>query len=75
LVGGELAVSQDSLKQTGADGLARVHRHNRAPAILVSQEVMAAFDPKNLKACLFEGGNKVATGDTRIPAHAAMVTR
>lgn len=35
LVGGQLAVSEDSVKQTGSDGLARVHRHNR-PAILVT---------------------------------------
>jgi hypothetical protein len=38
LVGGQLAVSEDSVKQTWADGLARVHRHNRAPAILVTQK-------------------------------------
>ena len=50
LAGGQLAVSEDSVKQTGTDGLARVHRHNRAPAILVTQEVIAAFTAKNAKA-------------------------
>lgn len=49
LVGGQVTVSEDSMEQTGADGLARVHRHNRAPAILVTQKVMAAFNAKNAK--------------------------
>ena len=35
-VGGQLASSEDSVKQTGTDGLARVHGHNRAPANLVT---------------------------------------
>ena len=63
------------MKQTGTDGLARVHGHNGAPAILVTQEVMATFDAKNAKSYPFEGGNEVGTGDAGIPAHAAMVTR
>jgi hypothetical protein len=45
------------VKQTGADGLAKVHGHNHGPAILVTQEVMAAFDANNAKACFFEGGD------------------
>jgi len=45
-VGGQLAIPEDSVKQTGTDGLTRVHRHNRAPAILVTQEVMATFNAK-----------------------------
>jgi hypothetical protein len=36
LVGGELAVAQDLVEQAGADGFARMHRHNGAPAILVT---------------------------------------
>jgi hypothetical protein len=75
LLGGQLAVPENSVEQTGADGLARVHWHNRASAILVTQEVMAAFDANNAKTCPFEGGNEVGTGDAGIPAHAAMVTR
>jgi len=51
------------MEQTGADGLARVHRHNGASAILVTQKVMAAFDTKNAKTCSFEGGNEAGTGD------------
>jgi len=74
-VGGQLAIPKDFVKQPGADGLARVHRHYRASAILVAQEAMAAFDAENGKAGLYEGGNKVGTGDAGTPAHAAMVTR
>jgi hypothetical protein len=36
LVGGQLTVSEDSVEQAGADGLARVYWHNRAPAIVVT---------------------------------------
>jgi hypothetical protein len=50
LVGGQLAISQDFVKQAGADGLARVRRNNRAAAILVTQKVMAAFYAKNAEA-------------------------
>jgi hypothetical protein len=46
-----------------------------APAILVTQEVMAAFHAKNAKAYPFRRGNEVGAGDAGIPAHAAMVTR
>lgn len=63
------------MEQTGADRLARVNRHNGASAICVTQEVMAALYAKNAKTDSLEGGNKVATGDAGIPAHAAMVTR
>lgn len=52
LVGGQSAVSEDSVEQTGTDGLARVHRHNRVPAILVTQEVMATLNAKNRKPIL-----------------------
>jgi hypothetical protein len=75
LVGGQLAISQDFVKQAGADGLAKVRRNNRAAAILVTQEVMAAFYAKNAEAPLFESGNEVSAGDAGSPAHAATVTR
>jgi len=60
LVGSQLTVSEDSVEQTGADDLARVHRH--APAILVTQKVMAAFNAKNAKTYPFEGANEAVTG-------------
>jgi hypothetical protein len=59
----------------GAGNLARVNRQNRAPAILVTQKVMAAFNAKNAKAYAFECGDEAVAGDAGIPAHAAMVTR
>ena len=52
------------MKQTGTDRLARVHRHNRAPAILVAQEVMATFNAKDAKTRPLESGYEVGTGDT-----------
>ncbi len=75
LVGGQLAISDDLVKQAGAYGLAGVRRHNRTAAILVTHEVVAAFHAKNAKASLFEGGNEVSACDAGSPAHAAMVTR
>jgi hypothetical protein len=72
---GQLAIPEDLVKQAGTDDLARVHRYNRASAILVTQEVMTAFDPENSEAALSEAGNKVGAGDPRTSAHAAMVTR
>ena len=63
------------MKEAGADGFAGVRGHNRAAAILVTQEVVAALDAKNAKASLFEGSNEVRTSDAGNPAHAAMVTR
>ena len=67
LVGGQLTVSEDLVQQTGADGLTRVRRHNRAPAVLVTQKVMTAFNAKNAKTELFEGGNELITFDAGIP--------
>src|ERR1700719_3413383 len=75
LVGGQLAISQDFVKQARTDGLARVRRNNRAAAILVTQEVMAAFYAKNAEAPLFAGGNEVSAGDAGSPADAPTVTR
>ena len=64
LVGGQLAIPKNLVKQPWADPLARVHRYNRALAILVAQEIMAAFDAENRKARLSEGGNEIGTGDS-----------
>jgi hypothetical protein len=63
------------VEQTRAYGLARVHWHYRAPAILVTKEVMATLDAKNAKPYTLKGGNEVGAGDAGIPTHAAMVTR
>ena len=54
LVGSQLAVSEDFVQQTRADGLAGMHRHNRAAAILVTLKVMTTFNAKNAKAYPFE---------------------
>ena len=70
-----LAIPENLVEQTGADGLTCVHGNDRAPSVLMAQEVMAAFDALNAKTGLGEGGDKFRTGDTRSAAHAAMVTR
>jgi hypothetical protein len=57
LVSGQLAVAKDFVKQAGADGFARVHRYNRAPAIFVTLKVMAALNAKNTKAHPFQSPN------------------
>jgi hypothetical protein len=38
------------VKQTWADRLAGVYRHNRTAAVFVTEKVMAAFDAENGKA-------------------------
>jgi hypothetical protein len=48
--GAQLTVAKDLVQQAWADGFAGVRRHNRAPAIFVTKEVMAAFDAKNSEA-------------------------
>ncbi len=63
------------MQQAGTDNLARVSGHNRASAIFVPKEVVAASDPKNGEAPFPKRGNQVGAGDAGNPAHAAMVTR
>ena len=75
LVGRQLAIPKDLVKQAGADGLACVCGHNRTSAILVAQEMMAAFDTENEETGFCERGNEFRAGDAGRPAHAAMVTR
>ena len=63
------------MKESGTDDLARVHGYDCAPAILVAQEVMAAFDAENGETGLAEGSYEVHARDAGTPAQAAMVTR
>jgi hypothetical protein len=53
LVSRDLAIPED-LEEPGTDDLARVDGHNRAPPILMAQEIVAAFHPENAKARLRE---------------------
>jgi hypothetical protein len=50
----ELAVAKDFVQQSGADRLARMHRCHGGPPILLTEEVVAAFDPDHGEACLSE---------------------
>lgn len=52
-----------------------MHRHKRAPSVLVVEEMMAAFDAQNSESDLCEGGNEFGARETRRSAHAATVTR
>ena len=63
------------MEQPGADGLARVHSHNRAPANPMTQKVMATSNAKNAKNYAFEGGNEPIAVTRGIPTHAVTVTR
>ena len=63
------------MKESRADGLAGVRGDDRAAAVLVSEEMMAAFDANDPEAGLRKRGNEGRTGDTGEPAQAAMVTR
>jgi len=75
LGGRQLAITEDLVKQPGTEGLTCVCRYHRASAILVAQEMMAAFDTENAEAGFRERGNEVRASDAGDPAHAAIVTR
>ena len=51
------------MQETGADGLARVRRHDRGPPVLVAEEMMATLDTQNAETCLRERGNKFRARD------------
>ena len=71
----DVAISEDFVQETWADNLARVRRHDRAPPVLVAEEVMAAFDPENVETGLGERRDEFRAGDARSATHAAIVTR
>src|ERR1039457_3859612 len=61
--------------QSGADRLAGMRRHHGGPPILVTEEVVAAFDADHGEACLGERCEQVRARNARNPAHAATVMR
>ena len=58
----KLAIAKDFVKQAGAEGFACVCGHDRASAILVAQEMMAASDAENAETRSCERGNEVRAG-------------
>jgi len=72
---GQIAVAQNLCEQTRPDGLAPVNRNNGAPAIRVTEEVMAAFDPNQREALLAQGLNQTFARERSKIAHTATVTR
>src|ERR1035438_7439277 len=71
----KLAVAKDSVQQSGADRLARMHRRHSGPPVLMTEEVVAALDPDDGEASLGERCEQVRARNTRNPAHAATVMR
>ena len=63
------------MEQAWTDRLACVHRYNGASHILMTQEIMPASDTQDAEAGLPKRVNEIGPGDSRTPAHAAMVTR
>jgi len=49
--------------------------HNRAPPLLVPEEMMTALNPQDTETCLGERYDEFLASDTRSAAHAAIVTR
>jgi hypothetical protein len=63
------------MEQARTDRLVSVNGYNRASPVLMTQEIVAAFDTQNAEAGLPQRANEIRSGDPRNPAHAAMVTR
>jgi hypothetical protein len=70
-----MTIPKDLVKEAGPNSLTRMHRYNRPSAVLVLQEVMAAFDAHKAETSLGESSSEFRTGNTGGPAHAAIVTR
>ena len=70
-----MTIAQDLSQQAGTNCFASMNGNDSAAAILMLQEVMAAFDTKNGKTKALERGHQLATGYSRNPAHAAIVIR
>ena len=51
------------MQQARSDCLSRVHGHHRTPAILMAEEVMAAFSANHDEATLRERCEQFGTGD------------
>jgi hypothetical protein len=75
LLGCQLAIAEDLMKEARADNFARVHRYDCTSPILMSQEMMAAFDAYDLETSLLERLDKVGAACAWAAAHAAIVTR
>lgn len=73
LVSGDLAVTKDFRNQPGPDRFSGMDRNNGSPAVLVSQEVMAASDPNDLETSPLQRLDEVTPRKARHSAHAATV--
>lgn len=69
-----LAITQDLVKQSRANDVARMDRHNGASSIGMAQEMMTAPDADLLESPAFECGDEFLRSDARDAGHAATAT-
>lgn len=72
---GETGVLEHLVKKSRPDDLTRVHWNNRAPSVLMAEEMVAPSHPSSCEARTGEGGDQLTACDSGQPAHAATVTR
>ena len=70
----EIGVLEHFVKQPRPDGLTRVDRDDRAPSVLVVEEMVASPHSNDREACTAEGSSQLPACDSGQPAHAATVT-
>lgn len=70
-----LTVPQNLSKKSPANGFTSVNRYDRAPAVGMAKETVAALDSDNLESKLTKGLDQADTRDGRKGAHAVTATR
>ena len=72
---GHLTVSQNLSQETPANSLPGVDGHDRASAVRMFEETVAAFGAKYLEPCLLQGLDQAPTSDAMKITHARTATR
>ena len=70
-----LTIAKNLEKQSGADGLTGMYRHDGCPSVFMTQKVMAPLSSQDGKPDVAQRRHKISAGDPRPPAHAATVMR
>jgi hypothetical protein len=69
----QFAITEDDCEQTRTDSLTCVDGHDRASAIGVTKEVVAALDSRNLEPRLPQGGDDFSSRDPGKSGHATVI--
>lgn len=69
----QFAITENGCEQARTDSLTCVDGHDRASAIGVTKEVVAALDSRNLEPRLPQGGDDFSPRDPGKPGHATVI--